>query len=313
MSLKVSQISYQDLIAKEDSLRAFSIAYLSDWSELNSGIRYYAITDGKTGNLKGGFFLFSQKRLGMTHYCNPPFFQDIGLWIKKEFDSTSKQNSQVKNVLVALSNFLKSFKWVNISLPNHITDTQPFIWDNFEVSPRYTYLLDLSRSKEELKNNFGKGLKHSIKKMENTEFIYDFKMDEDTIGLIETSSLKGRGKDEKLVFKKLIQNLSGHSSAKVIKASDGQSVSVAVFLIAGNNAVYLFGGSRNSSGSVVGTAVIQKGIESFKENGMKVLDFEGSMIPGVEKYFRSFGGELVPMFNIKKTPKFLRLKAALSS
>ena len=31
---------------------------------------------------------------------------------------------------------------------------------------------------------------------------------------------------------------------------------------------------------------------------LPVFDFEGSMIPSIEKYFRKFGGELIPYYSL---------------
>jgi hypothetical protein len=36
------------------------------------------------------------------------------------------------------------------------------------------------------------------------------------------------------------------------------------------------------------------------------------MIPGVERYFRSFGAELTPFYNVTKEPAVLGVKKALN-
>ncbi len=44
-------------------------------------------------------------------------------------------------------------------------------------------------------------------------------------------------------------------------------------------------------------------IEKAKELGCEVFDFEGSMLKGVERFFRSFGPELKPFYTINKAWK----------
>jgi len=44
-----------------------------------------------------------------------------------------------------------------------------------------------------------------------------------------------------------------------------------------------------------------------REKGLKTFDFEGSMIPEVEKYFREFGGTLIPYYVAYKAPTALKL------
>ena len=41
-------------------------------------------------------------------------------------------------------------------------------------------------------------------------------------------------------------------------------------------------------------------IKLAKLKGLKTFDFEGSMHPPIEKYFRGFGGKVVPFFEVKK-------------
>jgi hypothetical protein len=53
-------------------------------------------------------------------------------------------------------------------------------------------------------------------------------------------------------------------------------------------------------------------IKVAKSKGVKTFDFEGSMIPGVEKFFRGFGGELTTYFAIQKIPMAYRVAAKIA-
>ncbi|GEM_PF-1519855 len=312
MSFIISKASYSHLLSENASLNTYNLAFISDWSKVSEDVVYYAVKESNTHDLKGAFMVFSSQRMGIGHLSNVPFFQDIGLWIKEEHDSVYKTNSQIKNVIKAVSEFLVGHKWVNISIPYTITDMQEFIWNDLSVSPRYTYLLDITQSIEELKKNFGRGLKQSVKKLEKENFAYSGQLDKEAISLIEKSSLNGRSESEKVIFNRLISIIANMPEAKIVKVSDGKAISVAVFITCGTKAVYLFGGSKNASGSTVGSAVLFKGITELKNEGVEVLDFEGSMIPSVEKFFRRFGSRLVPLFNVQKLPRVLKAKELVS-
>jgi CelD/BcsL family acetyltransferase involved in cellulose biosynthesis len=72
-----------------------------------------------------------------------------------------------------------------------------------------------------------------------------------------------------------------------------------------DTAYYLLGGydpSNKHNGA--GVMALFNAIMEAKKRGIKNFDFEGSMLPEVEKYFRAFGGELVPYFTVNKA-KFL--------
>jgi hypothetical protein len=48
--------------------------------------------------------------------------------------------------------------------------------------------------------------------------------------------------------------------------------------------------------------LLWEGIQLASNYKCHTFDFEGSMIPGVERFFRSFGGEPVVYNNISKKP-----------
>ena len=50
-------------------------------------------------------------------------------------------------------------------------------------------------------------------------------------------------------------------------------------------------------------------IRHAKELGLKTFDFEGSVIPAIERYFRGFGGKLTPYYRVNKA--WLPLEMAL--
>ena len=46
--------------------------------------------------------------------------------------------------------------------------------------------------------------------------------------------------------------------------------------------------------------MIRAAILKAKEMGLQVFDFEGSIVPPIERYFRGFGGKLTPIFSVHK-------------
>jgi len=46
--------------------------------------------------------------------------------------------------------------------------------------------------------------------------------------------------------------------------------------------------------------LVQKSIEKAKQLGCQIFDFEGSMLKGVEIFFRNFGGKMEPYYTINK-------------
>jgi hypothetical protein len=50
--------------------------------------------------------------------------------------------------------------------------------------------------------------------------------------------------------------------------------------------------------------LIEQAIQDAAANGLKIFDFEGSSLKGVEGFFRQFGGELKVGLVVKKTSFF---------
>lgn len=66
-------------------------------------------------------------------------------------------------------------------------------------------------------------------------------------------------------------------------------------------AYYLLGGyDAEDRHHGAGALAILTSIEEAQRRGLAVFDFEGSMIPAIERFFRGFGGELVHYFTVNR-------------
>ena len=75
-------------------------------------------------------------------------------------------------------------------------------------------------------------------------------------------------------------------------------------------AYYLLGGYQaEERHHGAGALAVFEAIQHCREIGLKTFDFEGSVIPAIEKYFRGFGGQLKPYFSVNKA--WLPLEMAL--
>lgn len=270
------------------------------------GISYYSIVHEKNKQVQAAFTLFFSKRKGLEQISNPPFFQNCSLVVKNNKQNSYERQSVTKRVLKCFSSFLSEFSWVNISLPHSFNDAQPFIWDGFTVSPRYTYLLDISNSNKELLTHFSKGLKNDLSKISKSEVKYKTGITEEVINFLYETSAKERAESEQLIWSELMKISGADEQTMVTAAHYSNFRGVACIITVGSNAIYMFGNSDKDSPLALNSAALLKAIDVLRSNRVSTLDFEGSMIPGIERYFRSFGGQLTPYYNIIKEPKLIR-------
>ena len=71
----------------------------------------------------------------------------------------------------------------------------------------------------------------------------------------------------------------------------------------------LNGTSEELKDKGINELLIYHGIEWAKANGQSTFDFEGSMIPSIESFYRQFGGRLTPYDVIWKESQHKRLRS----
>jgi len=281
-----------------------------EWLSIyNNYLEYYKITNNNN-QIIGGFVIYKEKqRFKTTAIKNPPFSPNIGLFINIESSNDSKINNEYKKLLQELSNFLNSHKFniLTISLPSNFIDTQPFFWNKFKVIPNYTYIIDLSESIEQIEKKFSSERRHNINKALKDGIECEINFDYNLIYelIIGTFNRKEKNINENLLNKILFEFANDKNSFSVVSYKNNEAISTSFYVYDKNKIYYLLGGYNNKNKHYgAGTISILTAIKHSKKLNIPIFDFEGSMIPEVEKYFRGFGGKLTPYYTINKG-KFL--------
>ncbi len=256
-------------------------------------------------DLIGTFFLFKSKRSGLTYIITPPYSPHIGLCYVNPAQSQSNSLTFDKDVITLLKDHLITLKakLLTIALPFTVTDTQPFYWDKFKVVPNYTYRLGLNKTEEELFNNLTSEKRKSIKRAEKDNIVIEKCSDYKIVkALIEkTFSRKDKSVSEKYLQKILFQFSNEQNSFAFVAYKDGKPSATTFCIHYNGTSYYLFGGydeANKHHGS--GVSCMWQSILHAKKIGITTFDFEGSMLQEVEKYFREFGGEMVPYYTVNK-------------
>lgn len=269
------------------------------------GLELYGLLDND-GKIAGGFYLYRAKLFGMlAHLKNPPFTPHAGLFFSNAAVNKANVRSVNKEAIDAVAAFLKKIpcQVLTIAIPHHITDMQPFIWKGFTVVPNYTYHLDLRLSQEQLLENFATDKRNVISRAEKDGVqvwpCTDLKVVKQLVGL--TYQRKDKKLNEKVVERILGGYARNDNSFGYVAGVDGKPSAVAWCTYDKDTCYYLLGGydpaSRHSG---AGAAAIWKCIRHAKDLGLQTFDFEGSMLPEVESYFRGFGGTLVPYYTVNR-------------
>lgn len=299
--MKIKQINI-----KKISEKSFSVFSTEKWLNLyGKNLKCYGIFD-KSDNIIGGFSLYIQKKAKvLKYYRNPPFGPTINLFFENKAQNKAKILSENKKILKLLSNFLEKLPYhiLSIYLPNNYVDMQPFIWKKFKVIPNYTYIINLEKDINEIEKDFSTERRNDIKKAikdgVTTRITSDYNLIKPLI--LSTFTRKEKSVDIKMIDKILFEFAEKENSFAYISYQNNKAIATSFCVYDKEKAYYLLGGydSKNKHQGA-GALAVFNAIKHSKKLGIKKFDFEGSMLPEVEKYFRGFGGDLTPYFSINK-------------
>jgi hypothetical protein len=260
--------------------------------------------------LFGAFFIYIEKKAGLSRYRSAPYTPHCGLFFTNPSKNRSSVNSFNKDVIEHIVEYLNSKKpaLLTLAFPTKFNDMQFFNWSGYKVVPNYTYQIDLHQSIEDIAKEFDPKNRNLISKVEKEEHLISDSCDKEVLYKFLATSLETAGAkvydqflktivcdysnpDNSFVY--VLKNKEGRISSAVMCIYDRQA---AYYLLAGNNRDHMINGANN--------LLVHKSIIKAKELGCKIFDFEGSMIKSVEKFFRSFGGQIVPYYTVNKG-KFL--------
>jgi len=274
-------------------------------------LHLYGIFDNDD-KLMGGFYIFRSSLLGVPFYTTPPHTPSIGLFYSNPAKNSSNRLGVDKEVMTTVSTFFKRYRFSvqRYCLPVGITDMQPFIWDKFKVVPYFTYWIDLKNTEEELLNRISPKLRNNIKKAltdgVSARQVTDYKVIEPI--LRETFRRQKVRLDEPRIKRILYDFANPGNSFAFVALQDEKPVSMAFCIFDREKAYYLFGGvSDEQKHDGAGALVLWESIKHARNAGIPCFDLEGSMIKGVEKFFRGFGGEQKSYFTVNRAPLMLEM------
>lgn len=246
---------------------------------------------------------WNAKWFGVKQIYQPIFAQQLGLF-----------GIEVPNDIL-LQCFLECipsrFKYIHTHLNEQNT---PLKIKDFAIKPRVNMLLDLEESHEVIFKKYKKSLRAHIRKAEpnlefhinkiSAEFLVDcyYKNLNQKVGLRE---------DYYQAFQKLIETAISKEKANIYSAHfhSGEFASGLFIGESHNRLVQLMGPSTSAGKKAQAKSFLINEIIKHHSSSEKVMDFEGSEIPSIAKFFKSFGVREVAYSQIIRdnNPRWLKL------
>ena len=228
-----------------------------------------------------------QKKLEIFYISQPLFTQQLGLF--------SSENS--KNVDAFLSAIPKKIWMRSLQIHNRLDNVK--IKDNFE--------LDISADIEKIRKKYSQNVKRNLKKAQKKYL----EIKECSNDLLIQLFKQNKGKEVKELDKKayailseLLEKIQQKEKGKCFGVyKKEQLISAAFFSNCLGRSIYLFSAS-NSSAKEIGANhfLIDNYIAKYKKDSL-ILDFEGSTLPSLARFYASFGADKKKYSLINKNRK----------
>lgn len=231
----------------------------------------------------------------------PKLTQTLGVWMQ---DSIRNDYGAEKRIYLDLFEQIKEYKRVLIHLSPENRYVLPFRWAGYTIEPKFTYRITDLTDLDALYSGFNKTAKKNIKSARNKVTISD-ELDVQELWemLNKTFEVQNRKNpmSKELVFY-IVEECEKRGSGKYYSAKDreGNVHSCAYFVYDEKVCYYLLGATDSkyrSSGAQ--SLVLWEGIQ-FASQHSRVFDFEGSMVEGIENFFRQFNSQCTTYYEVRK-------------
>ena len=237
----------------------------------------------------------------------PPYSQTLGVWFNPVFEDArySKELYRKRFICDYFISRLPRVRSFSINFHYSFTDWLPFYWRGFSQTTRYTYVFPSISNLDEMDLGLNDNVKRNRRKAKE-RYGLEVKrgVSADVFLKVNSQTYERQGRRMYCpdVLRDLIDVSCKRSQGDIWGAYDGEGrLHAAVFIVWQEGCAYYIAGGADpelrKSGAhalVMWEAIcdVAKVSSSF--------DFEGSMIEGVERFFREFGAIQMPYFVLSK-------------
>jgi hypothetical protein len=264
-----------------------------------------ALAYNKKGEVEAVLTFAKRQKMGLTTLSEPLLSPFCGAWFRQK--TFQKQHEAIfyrKEYLQQLIENLPSAHRYSFRLATTLTDWQPFYWAGWQAETRYTYRLNIINLIN-INKNFNDNTKRNIRKC-TQHFTIESSDNFDKFLEINALTYERQAKTSPIPLKtwQAAERILKEKNQRHIffaKNTEGV-VEAAIYLVFDTSTAYYLAGGSTEEGRSKGAmhGLLAHAIQEAAAQGCTIFDFEGSMLRGIEPFFRGFGGELTPYFRVFK-------------
>lgn len=257
-----------------------------------------------------------RKKNGFKTIVPPPLSPVNGCWIDLEEGLSRYDAWRLENEI--LTSFAKGIDALRVDFFLHyflpgITNWQPFHWQGFSQTTRYTYVLENLLDLTRIWNGFHKRVRHYIRSVEKKLTIEPATAED--IFLLSEPTYHRRDLQTPYTesyIRRLFTAARQHHTSRAIKAMDEKQQPVGIHWMVwdGEKAYGVILGHAAAAPQGTSLFLLWDQFRFASRQGLSCFDFQGSMMESVALFNRRMGAEPRPYFCMEKyysqSYKFLR-------
>ncbi|MBK6281900.1 MAG: hypothetical protein IPF54_03830 [Draconibacterium sp.] len=291
MNSQIKYINHKDIDAEKWALcienAENSRMYANIWHLDRAAIVWDALV---YGDYKFVMPLPVRSKFGFSYVYQPLFCQQLGIFPEPQTSITEEFQKAL----------FEKFKYADIHLnsQNHF-DRKSM---DFELLPRDNFLLDLKYNYKSLARNYSTNTKRNIAKAakNNLQYIVGIQLEEYLA--FKRANIKDKFLSQNMEKLKSIIALGQYKGmGEIYGVYDTENeLCAAVYFCRWKNRVIYLNAATSEKGKMLGAMyfLVDNFIRANSERDLK-LDFEGSMIPGVARFYNGFGATPETYFQLK--------------
>ncbi len=288
--------------------------FIHENGSLFASRQWLALLDGQTtilGLFDGGNQLIAtwavnvSRRWGLRMVLRPPLTPAGGPYFAKDVKQTKNAIETQRTFMEGVCSHIARVKPAICYLPvaPGVNDCLAFRWQGYKVIPAYTYQINLSQTSEKIIQGFSSTRRRNIRATIRDQIEIRQVDSFEAVESLTQNTFDRQSKQMPLhMVKRILYEFATPHNSFAYVAYQGDAAIACVFCVYDRTtAYYLIGGyDASNAHHGAGAASMEQAILKAKDLGLKIFDFEGSVIPAIEKYFRGFGGVLTPYLTVNR-------------
>ena len=275
------------------------------------------ILDEHNGSILAAFPFVKKNKAWFKVIGMPDLTPYMGIWWDTDGVKTEAERKTLeKRIQTSLIERLPPRDKFFIQLFPEISNGINLDWNGYETMAQHTYIIDNLADLNGVYNNFRRNIKGDITKAKKSIQIIT---SNDFDNFYQTCSktfvrIKKKNPYDKELMRKAYETAHKKGCGRLMVAKDENGNTHAAVLLVWDKKTtyYLAGGGDPHLRSSGATSLLLWEAIQWASTVTSRFDFEGSMIPSVEKFFQGFGARQTPYLLITQTSSYiLRLRESI--